>query len=124
MHESSRYSWGWSRRRLLQSCPGVLASAVWTTKAAALEPAPAKLAPFSHFVDVAEAAGLTKVMPYGEGTKATYLTEIMGGGCAFFDYDNDGWMDLFILGGRRLESIPPAQAIGFIETIATVPSPT
>ncbi len=107
MHESSRYSWGWSRRRLLQCAPGVLASAVWTNKAPALEPAPAKLAPFSHFVDVAESAGLTKVMPYGEGTKATYLTEIMGGGCAFFDYDNDGWMDLFILGGRRLESIPP-----------------
>jgi len=45
-------------------------------------------------------------MSYGEGTTATYLTEIMGGGCAFFDYDNDGWMDVFMLGGRRLESIP------------------
>jgi len=30
----------------------------------------------------------------------------MGGGCAFFDYDNDGWMDIFILGGRTLEGIP------------------
>jgi hypothetical protein len=30
----------------------------------------------------------------------------MGGGCAFFDYDNDGWMDIFILGGRKLEGIP------------------
>ena len=28
-------------------------------------------------------------------------------GCAFFDYDNDGWMDVFILGGRRLEGVPP-----------------
>ncbi len=46
-------------------------------------------------------------MFYGEGSGATYVTEIMGGGCAFFDYDNDGWMDIFILGGRRLESIPP-----------------
>jgi hypothetical protein len=45
-------------------------------------------------------------MFYGEGVKATYITEIMGGGCAFFDYDNDGWMDIFILGGRRLESVP------------------
>ncbi len=107
MHASSRYSCGWSRRRLLQSVPGVLASALWRTKARALEPTPADLAPFSHFVDVAESAGLTKVMFYGEGTTATYLTEIMGGGCAFFDYDNDGWMDLFILGGRRLESVPP-----------------
>jgi hypothetical protein len=30
----------------------------------------------------------------------------MGGGCAFFDYDNDGWMDIFILGGTRLEGAP------------------
>lgn len=62
--------------------------------------------PFSNFVDVSESAGLNKVMFYGAGTHATYLTEIMGGGCAFFDYDNDGWMDVFILGGRLLESIP------------------
>ncbi|MGD0860928.1 MAG: CRTAC1 family protein [Terracidiphilus sp.] len=107
MHESPRYFGGWSRRRLLQSVPGVLASALWRTKAGALEPTPADLAPFSHFVDVAEAAGLTKVMVYGEGTKATYLTEIMGGGCAFVDYDNDGWMDIFILGGRKLEGPVP-----------------
>ncbi len=46
-------------------------------------------------------------MFYGESASATYVTEIMGGGCAFFDYDNDGWMDIFILGGRRLESVPP-----------------
>ena len=45
-------------------------------------------------------------MFYGEGPSATYVTEIMGGGCAFVDYDNDGWMDIFILGGRRLENIP------------------
>jgi hypothetical protein len=45
-------------------------------------------------------------MVYGDGTHATYLTEIMGGGCAFFDYDRDGWMDIFILGGRLLDRIP------------------
>jgi hypothetical protein len=62
---------------------------------------------FSKFVDVSQAAGMTQVMFYGEGTRATYLTEIMGGGCAFLDFDNDGWLDVFILGGRRLESVPP-----------------
>lgn len=107
MPEPPRYLDGWSRRRLLQTVPGVLASALLKTDADALEPAPADLAPFSRFVDVAEAAGLTKVMVYGEGTKATYITEIMGGGCAFFDFDNDGWMDIFILGGRKLEGPVP-----------------
>jgi len=97
----------WSRRRLLQSAPGVLTAALLSRKASSLAPASAELPPFSRFVDVAQSAGLTKVMPYGEGASATYLTEIMGGGCAFVDYDNDGWMDVFILGGRRLTSIPP-----------------
>ena len=31
----------------------------------------------------------------------------MATGCAFFDYDNDGWMDIFILGGRTLAGTPP-----------------
>jgi hypothetical protein len=107
MAASSRSSRGWSRRRLLRSASGVLAAGLLRRRAWARAPAAAELPPFSHFVDVAESAGLTKVMPYGDGTTATYLTEIMGGGCAFFDYDNDGWMDVFILGGRRLDSIPP-----------------
>jgi enediyne biosynthesis protein E4 len=45
-------------------------------------------------------------MVYGNPDHATYITEIMGGGCAFIDYDNDGWMDLFVLGGRRLTEVP------------------
>ncbi|MFZ0743003.1 MAG: CRTAC1 family protein [Terracidiphilus sp.] len=97
----------WSRRRLLMSASAALASAVLPARALDTAQAePKSHLPFSRFVDVAEAAGLTQVMFYGEETKATYITEIMGGGCAFFDYDNDGWMDIFILGGRRLEEIP------------------
>ena len=97
----------WSRRRLLQSIPGVVATASLPASSLAVPPKSKAISPFSQFTDIAEAAGLTNVMPYGEGVKATYITEIMGGGCAFFDYDNDGWMDVFILGGRRLDGIPP-----------------
>jgi hypothetical protein len=96
----------WSRRKLLKATPGVLATASLPERLLAMQPAPSSDARFSRFVDVSQAAGLNQVMFYGEGTKATYLTEIMGGGCAFFDFDNDGWMDVFILGGRRLESVP------------------
>ena len=46
-------------------------------------------------------------MYYGVPEAVTYIIEEMGGGCAFFDYDNDGWMDIFILGGRTLEAVPP-----------------
>ena len=35
-----------------------------------------------------------------------YIVETMGCGCAFFDYDNDGWMDIFLLSGTRLDGDP------------------
>jgi len=66
-----------------------------------------KAAPFSRFVDITSNAGLTQTMFYGDPNHNTYIIEVNGAGCAFFDYDNDGWMDAFILGGRRLEGIPP-----------------
>ncbi len=97
----------WTRRRFLGAAPAVLASTCVRAALATDLPAGRNPVPFSRFVDVAAAAGLTATMFYGEATRATYVTEIMGGGCAFFDYDNDGWMDIFILGGRRLESVPP-----------------
>src|ERR1035438_3228995 len=99
----------WTRRRLLGSVPAAFAS-VFAPRLFSRGPALAAAkaaAPFSRFVDVAASAGLTETMVYGDPAKATYIIEIMGGGCAFFDYDNDGWMDIFILGGRRLEGVPP-----------------
>ena len=35
-----------------------------------------------------------------------YILESTGCGCAFIDYDNDGWMDIFVLSGTRLEGAP------------------
>jgi hypothetical protein len=35
-----------------------------------------------------------------------YIIEAIGCGCAFFDYDNDGWMDIFLLSGTRLDGPP------------------
>ncbi|MGA7572627.1 MAG: CRTAC1 family protein [Terriglobales bacterium] len=98
---------GWTRRHVLQTVPAAFASAFLRPASGAPAASSKTPPPFSRFVDVAASAGLTHTMFYGEGTSATFVTEIMGGGCAFFDYDNDGWMDIFILGGRRLESIPP-----------------
>lgn len=95
----------WTRRRLLQSAPAVCGASFFRHSAVALATADPS-AGFSRFVDVAESAGLTQSFPYGYSDHATYIIEIMGGGCAFIDYDNDGWMDLFILGGRYLDRIP------------------
>jgi hypothetical protein len=96
----------WTRRRLLQTLPAMLAPGLFPAEIRAAANA-AKTTPFSRFVDVSANAGLTETMFYGDSNHNTYIIEVNGAGCAFFDYDNDGWMDAFILGGRRLEGIPP-----------------
>ena len=63
--------------------------------------------PFNaHFIDVAESAGLRAPTFYGNEKETRYILESTGCGCAFIDYDNDGWMDIFILSGTRLEGAP------------------
>ena len=63
--------------------------------------------PFNaRFVDVAQAAGLRAPVIYGGTEEKKYLVEATGCGCAFIDYDNDGWMDIFVLSGTRLEGAP------------------
>ena len=63
--------------------------------------------PFNaYFTDVAASAGLTKTMVYGGIDHKEYIIEANGCGCAFLDYDNDGWLDIFLLSGTRLEGAP------------------
>jgi enediyne biosynthesis protein E4 len=59
------------------------------------------------FTDVAAKAGLTAPLIYGPPDHKTYIVETVGCGCAFFDYDNDGWLDVFLLNGTRFEGAPP-----------------
>src|SRR5260370_6501440 len=63
--------------------------------------------PFNaHFVDVASAAGLHAPVIYGGVASKKYILEATGCGCAFLDYDNDGWIDIFLLSGPRLGGAP------------------
>lgn len=64
--------------------------------------------PFAaHFTDVSARAGLVAPVIYGEVDRKDYILEADGCGCAFIDYDNDGWMDIFLLTGTRLTGAPP-----------------
>ncbi len=66
--------------------------------------------PGAMFVDVAAEAGLNLAPNvYGGATSKRYLLEEMGGGAAFFDYDNDGWLDIFLVNGTTLEGFPPGR---------------
>ena len=55
------------------------------------------------FVDVVKGSGLDVVTTYGGVGKNKYLLETTGCGLAFYDYDNDGWLDVFLVNGWRLE---------------------
>ncbi len=70
-------------------------------------PAPSGRPFYAHFVDVAATAGLHAPVIYGGVENKKYILEATGCGCAFLDYDNDGWIDIFLLSGTRLEGDPP-----------------
>ena len=65
---------------------------------------------YSRLTDVAVEAGLHAPVVYGGVDRKTYILETVGCGVAFFDYDSDGWLDIFILGGKRLNDDTPATA--------------
>jgi hypothetical protein len=58
------------------------------------------------FVDVAQQSGLNVKTIFGGEHKNKYLLETTGCGVAFYDYDNDGWLDIFMVNGWRLEGFP------------------
>jgi hypothetical protein len=64
----------------------------------------------AKFTNVAAAAGLRAPVIYGDEGRADYILESMGCGVAFVDYDNDGWLDIVMLTGRRRTGPTPAEA--------------
>src|SRR5207253_6048295 len=66
--------------------------------------------PIANFTDIAEKAGLTMQNIFGGVDTKKYIIETTGTGVAIFDYDNDGWPDIFIVNGTKLEGFPSGQA--------------
>src|SRR5690348_1761692 len=60
----------------------------------------ATLGPFAFEEIPAEKSGITWVHTAGKSPEK-YLPETSGAGCAFLDYDNDGWMDIYLINSGK-----------------------
>ena len=56
------------------------------------------------FTDVTASAGIHFVHSAGRAGKK-YLPETLGAGCAFFDADGDGWVDLLFVNSHGLPAL-------------------
>ena len=61
--------------------------------------------PVAFFTDEAEKSGLTMKDVFGGVDTKKYIIETTGTGVAIFDYDNDGWPDIFIVNGTTLDPL-------------------
>jgi enediyne biosynthesis protein E4 len=59
--------------------------------------------PQVQFIDAAQQAGLNIPNVWGGADHKRYIIEAKGSGLAFFDYDNDGWLDIYLTNGTRLD---------------------
>ena len=108
------------RRRFLGSTAIVLGNTLldrlttplWASAAAAQVKTAVASTPSSpvQFIDVAERAGLKVPNVWGGVEHKRVIIETKGSGIAFFDYDNDGWLDIYITNGSRLDAKWPAGA--------------
>jgi hypothetical protein len=104
-----------SRSTLVLLLEGVLAQArpLWAQMAPLTQPVvePLKLGtPLGvNFLNIGREAGLNIKTIFGGEHKNKYLLETTGCGVAFYDYDNDGWLDIFLVNGTRLEGFPSGQ---------------
>ena len=61
----------------------------------------------AKFTDVAATAGLgSALLTVGNPDSKKYIIEANGTGAAFVDIDHDGWLDIFLVNGSRLEGFP------------------
>jgi hypothetical protein len=64
--------------------------------------------PAAYFIDEAAKSGLTMKNVFGGVDTKKFIIETTGSGVAIFDYDNDGWPDIFLVNGTTLDNAPSA----------------
>src|SRR5258708_7485563 len=92
--------WAWKRSAVLRMATPQKQEAAGVNAA---HPASQMASPVT-FVDVAKEAGLTSPNVWGGIDHKHYIIEAKGSGLAFFDYDQDGWLDIYLTNATRLDA--------------------
>jgi hypothetical protein len=94
----------WSRQIVIALAGlGLLAA---TLRLSGQSPAPRPATPpvLPTYEDVTDRAGINFRHSFGE-VKLSSIMEATGSGCAWFDYNNDGLLDLYVVSGRHIEGV-------------------
>lgn len=82
-----------------------------TQSAPAGKPQKSRIKPATvHFEDIARQVGLRTLNVYGNDTHKEFIIETTGNGAVIFDYDNDGWPDIYLPNGSTPEGFPSGNA--------------
>jgi len=93
-----------SRRGFLRALGGSTAAALWPRLGSASGLLLPPDTPRTTFADVTAAAGLSSALNVsGHPKDKQFLLEEMGCGAAFVDFDNDGWLDIFLVNGTSFD---------------------
>ena len=96
---------GVGRREFLRVLAGTLVLPAWARVEAASD------SPSYPFSEVpSSVSGITWTHTAGISPEK-YLPESTGAGCAVFDYDNDGWMDIYLVNSGKCDIFTPAQPL-------------
>ena len=112
MNQSRRHFLGSSLVLLGSALLDALSKPLWKWKSSlVLEAVAAGPSSPVQFADVGREAGLNAPNVWGGVDRKRYIIEAKGSGLAFFDYDNDGWLDIYLTNGTRLDANwPPGKA--------------
>src|ERR1700757_2854818 len=95
---------GLSRRKWLQLAATFGATAAWGK--------PFSVAPRGPlFIEVPPAHSGIHWIHENAMSPKRYLPETMGPGCAFLDFDNDGWMDIYLVNSGPCDFWTPAKPV-------------
>jgi enediyne biosynthesis protein E4 len=95
----------WSRLRSFPSSYLTYPSSILSFLQHSSSPAPAQ--PVYPFIEVPSSASGITFKHTAAHSAQKYLPETTGAGCAFLDYDNDGWMDIYFVNSGKCDFYNP-----------------